>query len=222
MSVGFFQEKRLTRGSWKILKLGNLGKSRGPRFRRRISAKLPKSVVFPSLSTAAICSEDRRSLKTAVNQSPSRSIDEDRNGIDEWTRTKRIAGCRTRRVYVEKRGARDQVHNDLAVVERDGTRRWVVKGGGMYTHTHGVCKPLCRGRVDGGRRGRHHNASTHTPTIPICCHAVSPLSLSLSLPFLSLIHVCLHRTLRYIGTGGPCNARTSHAYTWIILPASPA
>lgn len=49
----------------------------------------------------------------------------------------------------------------------------------MYTHTHGVCKPLCRGRVDGGRRGRHHNASTHTPTIPICCHAVSPLSLSL-------------------------------------------
>lgn len=92
----------------------------------------------------------------------------------------------------------------------------------MYTHTHGVCKPLCRGRVDGGRRGRHHNASTHTPTIPICCHAVSPLSLSLSLPFLSLIHVCLHRTLRYIGTGGPCNARTSHAYTWIILPASPA
>lgn len=160
-----------------FLKLRNLEKRRG--LRRGISFA-PKGVAFPGLSsTVAISLEDRRSLKTAVNQSPTRSIDGDRNGIDGWTRTKRIAGCRTRRVYVEKRGARDQVHSDLAVVERDGMRRWVVKGGGMYTHTHSVCKPLCRGRVDGGRRGRHHNASTHTPTIPICCHAVSSLSLSL-------------------------------------------
>lgn len=97
-----------------------------------------------------------------------------------------MAGCRTRRVYVEKRGARDQVHNDLAVVERDGTRRWVVKGGGMYTHTHSVCKPLCRGRestvVEEG------DITMHRRTLRRFLYVATPLTLSLSLSTLSLAH----------------------------------
>lgn len=143
-----------------------------------------KGVAFPSLSTVAISSEDRRSLKTAVNRWPSRSIDQDRNGIGEWTRTKRIAGCRTRRVYVEKRGARDQVHNDLAVVERDGTRRWVVKGGGMYTRTHTVCVNRCVGGestvVEEG------DITMHRRTLRRFLYVATLLALSLST--LSLVH----------------------------------
>ena len=104
----------------------------------------------------------------------------------------------------------------------EGGKR-VGKGGGVYTHT--VCLNRC---VEGEPTVVEEGDITmHRRTLRRFLYVTTPLaaslSLSLSLPFLSLIHVCLHRTLCYIRTGvPPCNARTFHAYTWIILPPSPA
>lgn len=80
---------------------------------------------------------------------------------------------------------------------------------------HNVCNPMCRGRYDGQwKRASQCTIDAHSDDSYMSLLSLSrSSSISLTLPFLSFIHVCLHRTLRYIRTGVPPVTREPLTHT---------
>lgn len=120
-------------------------------------------------------------------------------GMETTTMTKRIARA--------TRGE-TKVHNDPLVVQRDGRKEAV---GRERRRSYTV-----RGRSAGGRE-ESQCSDAHSDDLYVGRLSPFPTPKSLSL---SLVHprVFTSYFTCYIGTNGllRCNARTSHAHTWII------
>lgn len=80
---------------------------------------------------------------------------------------------------------------------------------------HNVCNPMYRGRYDGQQKRASQCIDAHSDDsyMSLRCSLSRSSSISLTLPFLSFIHVCLHRTLRYIRTGVPPVTREPLTHT---------